>query len=502
MMDEALVMPEISMLICQESRMPTLAALARVSKSFSELALNCLYSEVHLDEILRVLPSELWTFEEELGFSFVQPLVGVQWFEPLHRHSKRVHELTVSDEWMSGVVLTILAAASAKLPIPLFPALKKLDVSNISTLSMLTEFWSHRSLFFSQTLEHFIITTHGPPTLPMGPFIHQSTCIHQLPQYAPNIRRLSVRGFPPAPVIGQAFASAFRSWYVMETVELDSIIVTLEIMKALSALPNLRKLHVSSVIPLITLEPGLGFPALEDLYLVCPPETFSSVMKRTTTSRFHRIFWVFTPSSDPNDDLLHPLVFIPAPAMVKKLHLRCRTSAPPKSDLIGLVAMCGLTHLVISISSGHDYDNDDLSRIMRSLPLLRQFHFGFANVGPFEPDISPYKINVTVFQSVVEHLIHLKDLALPLDLPPLLLKEVKIPPPSSQVKVLKVVACTKDISWDATAFAEYLLLFFPRLEVLDRPFYLAPDPNEEWWRKVIDLLSISKHTTGGNSNDM
>ncbi|KAH8824020.1 hypothetical protein DL96DRAFT_1616120 [Flagelloscypha sp. PMI_526] len=507
-MDAALAIPELRTLICEEATPLTLVALARVSRSFSELALNSLYYGVHLDEILRVLPSELWKFHEHFrGFSFAQPLVDLQCLEPLHRHARRVHTLIISDDLMSGSVLPILAAAAAELPIPLFPALKKLDASNISVVSILTEFWSHTSLFFSPTLEHFAIITHGPDAIPLGPLLHQATRIHRLPQYAPNIQHLYVMGSPdpPAPILAQAFTSAFRSWNAMQTVELDSVDVSEETMEALSALADFRKLHITSDLPNMILEPGQGFPALEDLNLVCPPETFAAIMKRTSTSGFRHIEWYVTPKLGVTGDILHPFVFMPAPAKVETLHIWFQTHAPAKADLLGLAALSGLTHLTLSVSSSNNYENDDLNSIIPALPLLQQFYFKWGRIEPDHAHIFPCKINAAIFHGIIEHLFQLTDLALPLDLlyiPPPPPNAENLPPSSSQVHIFRVVSCPQGITWDTIAFTEYLLHFFPLLEVLHRPYNFALDPNKKWWEKVIDCLTLSKHATDGIFDDM
>ncbi|KAJ7186614.1 hypothetical protein C8R46DRAFT_1341966 [Mycena filopes] len=238
------VPPDINHTVRPSNRpeLRALAALARTSTFFSDVALDLLWRSAVLINVLRCLPADLWSINEESSnkMVFLRPLLKTDWTR-VSMYASRVRELSPGSDDLTN----ILPVLSLCLPGDLFPNLRALHWESTDIM------FPYIDLFLDTTIGH--ISFHSSQSaLSLLPF---------LPEKCPNLTTFEMTpslnssdwDSPHEIQAVTAFACGLKS-------SIESLSVPIASTRALEHichLPNLKLLGLD------TFPPGMSFPAVE-----------------------------------------------------------------------------------------------------------------------------------------------------------------------------------------------------------------------------------------------
>ncbi|KAH8824025.1 hypothetical protein DL96DRAFT_244991 [Flagelloscypha sp. PMI_526] len=428
-MEKALNIPEIRLLVCEAATKATLTALARVSKSFSGFALDSMYHEVRLDQVLRVLPSELWKVEWQGAYDpieLIHPLVAEHWLGRFTLYASRVNTLVIDFYHTSLWVLYVIARSCPTSP--LFPSLRRLEVRDAITLPFWTIMSAHLHVLLSPSLHSLSLesTTELEDAADWElKYLErqEATFIRTVPRFSPHLRNIEILGYATKGHVPVAFGYAFERWKSMQTVCFSNCtILSVEGVQALSQLEELTTLHVA-VHKLPNLPSFSGFPSLRQLFLTADDLNCSSLI-RTVSSKVLRHFeWSCPFHLGPNlptqdtRPYLPVLVHVSFPRAIEILavDLTDPVVAVSADTLQILHNFSNLEELRLNVHAGFNIKDDDIRNLVESIPRLKQMTLTGDPFGRPPPDGHQPGITLGALLSVAQHLPKLRNLTLPIN---------------------------------------------------------------------------------------
>ncbi|KAJ7186657.1 hypothetical protein C8R46DRAFT_1341997 [Mycena filopes] len=347
-----------------------LAALARTSTVFSNVALDLLWRSAVLLNVLRCLPADMWTIDEDSSnkMEFWRPLLKTDWTR-VSTYASRVRELSPGSDDLTDV----LPVLSLCLPADLFP--------NLRTLNWVTPepLFPHIHLFLGPTIANisFRISQSSLSLLPL------------LSERCPNLKNFTMTPasldktsyWRPAEEI-QAVAAL-----ICGSKSLESISVPLIGLEHTSHLPNLKLLRVG----LDTFIPGISFPAVEGptyqalhtLQLhhtkVGSATIFLNTFREVPLASLSTVL-THPPTADENESFCAALAAGVSPASLTDLHIQVNrvmfTGGGPRNldhrfRNGALHILTGFHNLAsVTICGSFTFDLDDATDMARAWPQL------------------------------------------------------------------------------------------------------------------------------------
>ncbi|KAH8824023.1 hypothetical protein DL96DRAFT_244960 [Flagelloscypha sp. PMI_526] len=491
-MEHALNIPEIRMIIFKPQSQSTLTRLALVSRSFSNSALDILYDVCALDDLLQVLPRDLWRIDENSSkFTFIRPLQTKDWLGRFTHYSPRVKTLLISFSRLTETILSLIALSA---PSPLLPSLKTLNVINMGSLSARISFWTYIPMFIprghpieSIHLSCFYFSQNIPSSAELE--LLEAAGLDLLTKNAPSVREFRLWANPSHQVFPEILRGALERWQWLQSLTLLGISVSLDGVLVLSNLRSLSTLDFT--MPEWAPEDGRlasGFPVLETLSVDASVAACISLLQAITSPNFRNFTW--KSPSDTALSMFDALVNILAPEAICNLSLsvtfHSNTDHVPiiESDLSCLHKFVNMERLTLTFDDGFNLNNEDLRNIIKKFPLLDQLSLGPASPSPWNVDENPSSITLDALLVIAKEFPRLKNLLLPISL--------SGPPPSipgdftsSSELISLTLDPSSDLDFSPGTCAAYLVRLFPHLRAAS---LARASLEEDTWVEVSRIM--------------